>query len=287
MRDPRPLLVTCFLATTSCGNADATPATSTDAASDGAPLDARRSDGGDEPEKGYGQVGVTAIYTVGKGTMTTVARFVTTATHDTRSCTSTSVGACIFSSCALSEVTIVPDERAAGVVTYTGSAFTGGAFAASFDPKGKRYAWTTFSATPVEGETVTIAATGGDVPAFDVGALRWPSSIELTAPSCSPTCDVEMTKDLSVTWENGTVGTVVVALSLGTAGKTLDTLRCEAPVTARALVVPKEGLAMFATTGVPVQLVVQPREERTLEVNGWRVLASLWNGGGYAQLNLR
>ena len=67
------------------------------------------------------------------------------------------------------------------------------------------------------GETLTVSATGGDVPAFSGKTVTAPSEITLTAPVCSPElasadCGLSRSADLTIAWTGGASTTVLATL---------------------------------------------------------------------------
>jgi hypothetical protein len=151
-------------------------------------------------------------------------------------CVTTTAGACTLWTCELATQPSTFTYRSAGTLTVTGgvvdvSMEKGGDFYGFNDPAEVLF---------VGGESLTVAASGDEVPAFST-ALVAPELFELLSPELLDGTVVSRAQDFGVTWEQGlSHGTVAVSLS-GTyepADLLSAYIECTAPASDGALVVP-------------------------------------------------
>lgn len=119
------------------------------------------------------------------------------------------VESCDFAMC----VTTPPAAVSAGAITITGAAQP-----IMLMPAADKTYNTYMVATPLfaGGETITFAAAGGDVPAFDK-TITAPTKTTITAPaeppSSSPYLAIARASDFTVSWTGGGSGQVQIVLS--------------------------------------------------------------------------
>jgi hypothetical protein len=196
-------------------------------------------------------------------------------------CTTNSIGPCDLGSCGTA--TMYPN---AGTLTLTGGmqtvTLTPGTDGSYSDASGTTALWN-------GGETLTITASGGTVPAFS-GSLRAPTPITVTglAGAAWPTAmvNVARTTDLVVTWTPAS-GTVLIGIGNQTSGMT-----CLFDASAGTGTIPSQALQMLAA-GM-AELDVSSGDQQMLMAGSIPVNFSLstgavaaGNAGGYANLMLQ
>lgn len=99
-----------------------------------------------------------------------------------------------------------------------------------------------------DGDSLTVAASGGAVPAFGPVTLVAPGAITLTAPvpNGQGTFVVPTAQDLSVTWTGGEPGAQVSFEVLASAGNTLAVANCTWDASNAMATIPSAALAPFA-----------------------------------------
>ncbi|MCA3014634.1 MAG: hypothetical protein INH41_19805 [Myxococcaceae bacterium] len=152
-------------------------------------------------------------------------------------CTSTVMGACTLTTCGAAADAGTPADAGqvgAGTLTVTGLADGGLTLTGGVNGYAQSIAGPVF----VAGALVSVAASGGAVPAF-TAQVTAPGAATLTAPACpSRICPaLSRAAGVPVSWTGGT-GTVVVQVLAGT-----DQVLCQFPASSGAGMVPAAALA--------------------------------------------
>jgi hypothetical protein len=147
-----------------------------------------------------------------------------------------------------------PNLASAGVITVTGGSMT----ITLPDPTSGRYApyqnaMATFFAG---GETLTVSASGGAVPAFAT-MVTTPGKVTVTAPTptvmgIQSSLTIERTRDLAFSWMGGGAGNVMISISADASvgpGGGLTQAVCTFVATAGNGAIPAQALASFPMNG--------------------------------------
>jgi hypothetical protein len=119
------------------------------------------------------------------------------------------------------------------------------------------------------GDSLTVSASGGVVPAFTSPALTTPAQVSVSKPRCTPACPpVRRDVPLEVTWTGVSFATVRVTLSSPQVSVT-----CEAPAEQNALRVPAALLSELTPSVAPgdATLVVLARTAVSFDAGAWDV----------------
>jgi hypothetical protein len=202
-------------------------------------------------------------------------------------CTSRTFGACVSTLCD------APPSKGcrpapgkppnAGAITVTGARAP-----LSFAPtsSGPYTVYSSASALWVGGNTLTIDAAGGDVPAFK-GTLTAPSPVTITSPAATNPVVIDRTRDFAVAWAGGGAGQVVLTLTTTPpkAGQPRTSVTCRFPVASGQGAAPAAALATLPAGDGHLGLVVGADTE--LKAGNWPVtlsattLAVQADGSGY------
>jgi hypothetical protein len=221
---------------------------------------ARATDGGarDEDagaEAGPVGAGVVQITEAVDGGGSFFAAFGETPAPSPTGCTSVDAGACITASCPASDAGAAPPDAATTVLAGTLGAGTlrvsGGVFGAGTgvdrDLAGV-YQYLTPGSIFAPGDTLGVAATGGQVPAFARHSVIAPPLMRLTAPQPSGgMISVATSQPLTVAWTGGRAGdsAVLVATSLFTS-RAVASMTCTWDAGLGTATIPSEALRPLA-----------------------------------------
>ena len=138
-----------------------------------------------------------------------------------------------------------PVKKSAGVITISGGTTT----PVTLTPDGTAtYAQFFNGKTPplyAGGESITIAAAGADVPAFNA-TLTAPKEVTLTAPMAATPFVIDRTKSLAFTWTGGTLGNVVVTIGDAGSATKSEFLVCTFAAAGGSGTIPSAGLMKLA-----------------------------------------
>jgi len=119
------------------------------------------------------------------------------------------------------------------------------------------------------GESITVSAAGGEVPAF-AATTTAPGTATLTMPAAHPTT-IARTSDLSLSWNGSGIGLVEVLLSAAAAGMPAVEVHCRYPLSAGHGVVPAAILANLPA-GAMGAMVMTTLTPQTVSAGGsWSV----------------
>jgi hypothetical protein len=151
-------------------------------------------------------------------------------------CTQTTFGACVVSSCPSATNPPPPVNRSAGTVTVSGP---GHSFVLSPKADDSYPPSTSQTAFFSGGETISVRATGGIVPAFDTSVTA-PSTTTITSPTLSiatPTSHARAL-DLPFTATGGGAGSILVTVSQSAVTYPFVSARCTFPGSSTSFAVP-------------------------------------------------
>lgn len=154
----------------------------------------------------------------------------------------TTMGQCRLYDCPIPvrRTPVIPPARSAGTLTFDGAAVPIALAPDAHDLYG--YYDNQSALVWSGGDTLTVTASGADVPPFQLSAVA-PSLVTMTAPETpNARLTLDRTQDLTVSWSGGVTGTVQLALDANTATR-LTEIVCEAPAAEGSVVVPQAALA--------------------------------------------
>jgi hypothetical protein len=196
------------------------------------------SDGGDEPgvARGVGDIRIAAVdafFNPGQPRSSIEAHFA--ARDSSRECTTTTHGACKVADC--SEAT-TPEATSAGTLSVSTADER---VHENLDPDAAgAYVFGQASLLFLDGDSVTVAASGEDVPAFTVGAPFPPTlmAVEPLLSDSENTLPIGHQEDTTVRVTGGKPGVLLQAELRGTRA----TMRCSAPAEGGELVLSAEAI---------------------------------------------
>jgi hypothetical protein len=253
------LLLSCLVFTAGCKGADG-QATTGDAGQDGA-----------SAGENIGLVGAHQLYpgTGSKPFVSVWAFFVAQAPAS--SCESRILGECRLVACPKAEpdggIAPLPHRSHAGGITLQP---VGPPVALVPGPDGEYPSKVQDTPLWKPGDTVTVMAAGGPVPAF-TGSLRAPEDIAVTEPAPpKPAISVTIPRDadLALAWTGGTRGEVTFSLSPDDPAQ-IVTLTCTYPTTAGHATIGKEVLALLPAGRGLIAASVETSQD--LSRGGWKL----------------
>lgn len=131
-------------------------------------------------------------------------------------CTGTTTGACTYYSCSNS---MQQNGVSAGTLTVSGPWLT---TPVMISPTSGTNDYQYMSSSPgyTAGQTLTVTASGAQVPAFGPESVVAPQLTQLTSPAMAPdggTLTIPTTSDLPITWSGGQPGATLLIEAVGTA----------------------------------------------------------------------
>jgi hypothetical protein len=121
------------------------------------------------------------------------------APSSTAGCTASTSGACTLTVCPSAPM---PQPGAnAGTISFSGGSIPAGAAL-----PGPSYEYSTSGSLAAQGDTLSVSATGGTVPAFGPQSVVVPAAITLTAPTVGNPTLIPTSSDLAVAWTGGQNG---------------------------------------------------------------------------------
>lgn len=121
------------------------------------------------------------------------------------------------------------------------------------------------------GADVTFKAAGAEVPAFEK-VLKAPSSVTLTAPAWpapGTALEIDRSKDLDLTWDNGTAGDVQASIS-SLAGQKTATITCKFKADAGQGKISKAALGKLVATDTG-SISVSAMSSESFDQGGWKL----------------
>jgi hypothetical protein len=166
-------------------------------------------------------------------------------------CTTDMSGSCSYKSCMAidSGVAPLPTYVSAGSITVSGGSIPSGTVLTKDD--GGIYSMMAVGMDVVvkNGDTITVSATGGDVPAFTALKVVAAPSYMLTSPPCSTDCGpLDRTTDLPVTWTGLNDGKIHITLFTASGGPS-QTIACDFPASDGKGTIPTSLLSKLPSTG--------------------------------------
>lgn len=235
--------------------------------------------GGGSSEDGGGGVGAGSSEYVGYGAVygnsyPSGSSFVSASFTLARSatCTTEESGDCKYIECA-TEATTELEYRSAGAVTITGglrevTLEPDAADEYAFDNNGMSELFT-------GGETLTVTAEGGDVPAFQLEATA-PSVVTLSAPELMPLMVVDRSADLDFAWTGGEAGNVVAVVGITRPDRVTNVI-CTFEASSGSGTIPASMLSNLdpMETGDVAAVVATVTSEEQTDAGDWQVSFTL------------
>lgn len=154
----------------------------------------------------------------------------------------------------------------AGTITASGFSGTPSSFSLTPGPGGVYSLFNVNASLWVGGETLTIDAAGGDVPAFNQ-TLVAPSQIRVTSPVASAVTPLHQGDSLTLAWKGGTFGEAVVTFTADGSAE-LVSMICTASASAQTLTIPSTTVSQLPV-GSTVNIGISSRSLKVSTVEGW------------------
>jgi len=211
-------------------------------------------------------------------------------------CATSSVGSCRIQEC---DVVSLPQDGGFPVVPSAGNITVKGG---KLGPTGVTLtpnAWGAYQGEPVlsqlfaSEDTLTLEATGAEVPAFSGQSVKAPSDIQVTAPAFSNLGSTKFPRDsdLDVVWTGASFGDVLVTVTSVHMRVRAVTLSCTFQGSSGSATIPTTALGKLDRVDgntITGAIGILPRTEARFNAGAWNIafrVTAMGNGGFYTVTN--